>query len=156
MKFITRKTISILFFVFFLLGSAAVAQSEQLEKEHIQLLNPSIFKCGANIPWDQMSEWKGVSGKCGNGLLYTVIGKVDAVENGYIKAKIKVSEDKNNGEWAPFNGEAQNIINNQFEVQFCITTRSSTRSLWFQAYSKDGVKVGSRCTITLVGLQLED
>ncbi len=150
------SAIPVLFLASFILflGNGAVVQSQELSNAAIQFLSPTVFKCGENVSWAKLTQWEGEGGKCGNGLLYTVIGEVDAVEGGYIKAKIIVPED--NKEWAPYNGEVQDINNKKFEIQFCITTKSSTRPLSFQAYSKDGKKSGSKCTVTLVGVQLED
>lgn len=137
------------------LGSAEVVQSQEGVNVPIQFSMPQTFKCEENISWSKLTGWRGLSGKCGNGLLYTVVGELDSVKEGYIKAKIVIPED-NNREWTPFNGEVQEITNKRFEIQFCITTKSSTRPIWFQAYSKDGKKVGGKCTVTLVGVQLED
>ncbi|KAF0146335.1 MAG: hypothetical protein FD156_3 [Nitrospirae bacterium] len=152
-----RFTISVIVFVILILtfGNAEVIQSQEVTNVPIQFLTPYAFKCGENVPWTRLTGWRGISGKCRNGLLYTVVGEVDAVKEGHIKAKIVVPED-NNTEWAPFNGEVQEISNKRFEIRFCITTKSSTRPIWFQAYSKDGKKVGGKCTVTLVGVQLED
>ncbi|MFA6055585.1 MAG: hypothetical protein WC769_09440 [Thermodesulfovibrionales bacterium] len=156
MKF-KSTTIAVFFLAgfIFIFGNGEVVQSQQFIDVPIQFLTPSVFKCGKNVSWDKLTEWKGLSGKCGDGLLYTVVGEVNAVEEGYIKAKIIVPEDKNK-EWAPYNGEVQDINNKKFEIQFCITTKSSTRPFWFQAYSKDKQKIGSKCTVTVVGVQLED
>lgn len=152
-----RLTNSVIVFAFLILtfGNTEVVQSQEVTNDPIQFSTPQAFKCGENISWSMLTGWRGLSGKCGNGLLYTVVGEVDAVKEGYIKAKIVVPED-NNREWAPFNGEVQEISNKRFEIQFCITTKISTRPIWFQAYSKDGKKVGGKCTVTLVGVQLED
>ncbi len=119
----------------------------------MHFLMPKTFKCGSNIPWNELAEWHGEGGKCGQGLLHTVIGQVPVVKDGFVKAKIIVPED-NNREWPPYNGEVHTINNNKFEISFCITTRLATRPIWIQAYSKDGKKSGGRCTVTLVGVQL--
>jgi hypothetical protein len=154
MKF-KSLTVVVLCLASLIFGNEEVVQSQELTDIPIHFLTPSVFKCGANVSWTKLTEWKGEGGKCGNGLLYTVVGEVTAVKEGYIKAKIIVPED-NDKEWAPYNGEVQDINNKKFELQFCITTKSSTRPIWFQAYSKDGKKIGSKCTVTLVGVQLED
>jgi hypothetical protein len=139
----------IVFLTALIFGNSVAVRSEVLTDNSIRFSTPSVFKCGENISWGSLPNWIGEGGKCGNGLLYTVVGEVKAVRDGKIKAKIVVPED-NDREWNPYNGETQNIRNNKFEVKFCITTKASARPLWFQAYSKDGKEIGHKCTVTLL------
>jgi hypothetical protein len=136
-------------------NSCAVAETKGVNNNPIQFTSPIALRCGETIAWSKLNEWKGESEKCGNGLLYTVIGKTYSIVNGLIKANIVVPEDNNNV-WPAFNGDTHEVINSKFEVQFCITTKMATRPLLFQAYTQDGKKNGSQCTVTLVGVQLED
>jgi hypothetical protein len=149
----SRLAIGVIFLICMTFGQEEIAQSQELANAPIRFITPDVFSCGANIPWSRVLTWSGEEGQCGAGLLYRIVGEVPAVRDGYIKGKIIIPE-VNNKEWAPYNGEVQTIINNKFEIQFCITTRNATRPIRLQVYAQNGDKIGDSCTITLVGVQL--
>jgi hypothetical protein len=138
-----------------LAGASVGAVAQTTEEPPIAFSNPRSFNCGANISWTNLRDWIGVSGPCGQGLLYTVQGQVPGVSDGFVKSRIVVPED-NDREWPAYNGEVHEIINHRFEVQFCIATRLAIRPIWLQAYTKEGKKHGERCNVTIVGTQLEE
>jgi hypothetical protein len=134
----------------------AVVRAQDFPRAEIEFSEPSQFQCGTNIPWTSLSGWQGEPpGKCRNEYLFTVVGKSMSVKEGYIKSRIVVPED-NNREWPAYNGEDHEINNGNFRVQLCISSRTVTRPIWFQVYSKDGKKVGSKCTVTVVSPKLEN
>ncbi len=135
-----------------LVGRASMSTiAQSTDYPSIMFSNPRSFKCGDSIPWTSLSDWTGVAGVCGQGLLYTVAGTVPHVREGFVKAWIVVPED-NNKKWSAYNGERHAIVNSRFEVQFCITTKQATRPILIQAHTREGQVSGNECSITLVGL----
>jgi hypothetical protein len=115
----------------------------------IKFVTPASFQCGAKVSWSTLSAWKGESGKCGaEGALYTVVGEVPTVAEGYIEGKLIVPEIKDK-EYEAYEGAKHNIVKHRFEVAFCITTREADRPIKIQAYNNDKQAQGPLCEVTL-------
>jgi hypothetical protein len=136
-------------------GYSTLIYAQEQGELPIQFSTPENFQCGVNVSWSTLSNWIGEGNRCGQGLLYTVVGETPNLKDGLIKATIIVPEDDNK-ECAAYKGEVHKIINYKFEVSFCINTKLSPRPIRLQAYTEDGKKHGQRCDITLTGVTLED
>jgi hypothetical protein len=136
-----------------------IAIGERVKESHAQtipqisFIDPAQFRCGTEIKWRDLEKWQGKGSACGNGLLYTVRGRVlnvDRLKEKLIHATIVVPED-NNKIWGAYNGEFRPIDNaGEFAADFCITARTVTRPLHFQLYDGDGkTSLGGDCTVVL-------
>jgi len=133
------------------IGFSGAAYAQDIEAPPaISFSVPNVFRCGANISWSQLTDWKGKRDKCGEGTLYTVIGEVPDLPYGYIKGSIVAPED-NNRNLEVYGGYKHPINNHQFEVGFCIDTREANRPIKIQAYKENNKPYGPPCKVQIQG-----